>query len=71
MTPFYKHLPSVPGFGAGSNVDTVGAWLTVGAAAAFAGHGVVKGLQNSGKKHENGAGPPGDKGPAGKAGVQS
>ncbi len=71
MTPFYKHLPAVAGFGAGSNVDTVGAWLTVGAAAAFAGHGVVKGLQNSGKKHENGAGPPGDKGPAGKAGVQS
>ena len=55
----------------GPSVDTVGAWLTVGAAAAFAGHGVVKGIQNSGKKHENGAGPPADKSPAGKAGGPS
>ena len=71
MTPFYKHLPTVAGFGAGTNVDTVGAWLVVGAAAAFAGHGVVKGIQNSGKKKENGAGPPADTSPAGKAGGHS
>ena len=71
MTPFYKHLPAVAGFGAASSVDTVGAWLTVGTAAAYAGHGVLKGIQNAGKKHENGAGPPGDHGPAGKAGGQS
>jgi len=71
MTPFYKHLPAVAGFGAASSVDTVGAWLTVGTAAAYAGHGIVKGIQNAGKKKENGAGPPGDHGPAGKAGGQS
>jgi hydrogenase small subunit len=71
MTPFYKHLPAVAGFGAASSVDTVGAWLTVGTAAAYAGHGIVKGIQNAGKKPENGAGPPGDQGPAGKAGGQS
>jgi hydrogenase small subunit len=62
MTPFYKHLEGVPGFKVGTSVDTVGAWLTVGAAAAFAGHGVLKGIQNAGKKPENGAGPPGDAG---------
>jgi hypothetical protein len=71
MTPFYKHLPTVAGFGAGTGIDTVGAVLTVGAAAAFAGHGVLKGIQNRGKKHDGGAGPPGDPGPTGKAGSPS
>ena len=71
MTPFYKHLPQVAGFGAASSVDTVGAWLTVGTAVAFAGHGILKGIQNAGKKHQDGAGPPGDAGPAGKAGSPS
>lgn len=42
MTPFYRHLPGVPGFGVQSNVDTVGLWATVGVAAAFGAHGVVK-----------------------------
>jgi hydrogenase small subunit len=71
MTPFYQHLPAVAGFGAASSVDTVGAWLTVGTAVAFAGHGVLKGIQNAGKKHTNGGGPPGDAGPADKAGGPS
>ena len=52
-------------------VDTVGAWLTVGTAAAYAAHGVIKGIQNAGKKKENGSGPPGSPGPAGQAGSQS
>jgi hydrogenase small subunit len=42
MTPFYRHLQGVPGFGALSNVDKVGFWATVGVGAAFAAHGVVK-----------------------------
>ena len=71
MTPFYQHLPDVPGFRAGTGVDTVGAVATAGVAAALVGHGVLKGIQNSGKKKGNGADPPGDAGTAGKAGGQS
>jgi len=70
MTPFYKHLPNVPGFNAGAGIDTVGAALTVGAAAAFAGHGVLKGIQNSRKKRNGGANPPAESGPGGNAGSQ-
>jgi len=71
MTPFYRHLPGVPGLRAGPSVDTVGAWLTVGAAAAFVGHGVLKGIQNARKKPRNGAGPPGDTAPTSKPEGQS
>jgi len=71
MTPFYQHLPDVPGFRAGTGVDTVGAVATAGVAAALVGHGVLKGIQNAGKKKGNGADPPGDAGTAGKAGGQS
>jgi hydrogenase small subunit len=42
MTPFYSHLPQVPGFGVHSNIDRVGIWGTVGVAAAFAAHGLVQ-----------------------------
>lgn len=42
MTPFYKHLPGVPGFGVGSDIDVAGAWLAGGTAAAFAAHGLVQ-----------------------------
>jgi hydrogenase small subunit len=41
MTPFYKHLSGVPGFGVASNVDKVGLWATVGVGAAFAAHGFM------------------------------
>ena len=41
MTPFYKHLSGVPGFGVASNVDKVGLGLTAVVGAAFAAHGVV------------------------------
>ncbi len=42
MTPFYKHLSGVPGFGLHSSVDRVGLWTTAGVAAAFAAHGFVQ-----------------------------
>ena len=42
MTPFYAHLPGVPGFGVHSDVDKVGLWATVGVGAAFAAHGLVQ-----------------------------
>jgi hydrogenase small subunit len=41
MTPFYKHLAGVPGFGVASSVDKVGLWATVGVGAAFAAHGFM------------------------------
>jgi len=42
MTPFYAHLPGVPGFGLHTNVDKVGALTALGVAGAFAAHTVVQ-----------------------------
>ena len=42
MTPFYKHLPGIPGFGVASDVDKVGVIATAAWATAFAGHGLVQ-----------------------------
>jgi hydrogenase small subunit len=42
MTPFYKHLSGVPGFGVASDVDMVGVLATAAVGAAFAGHGLVQ-----------------------------
>lgn len=41
MTPFYQHLPDIPGFGVGGTVDRVGVYATVGVGAAFAAHGAI------------------------------
>lgn len=41
MTPFYRHLEGVPGFGIASDVDTIGMLAAAGVGAAFAGHGLV------------------------------
>jgi hydrogenase small subunit len=56
MTPFYQHLPPVPGFGRAANIDRVGLWATAGVAAAFATHGVISMIHRS-------AGPKGDETP--------
>jgi hydrogenase small subunit len=42
MTPFYSHLPDVPGFGVGTTIDKVGVAATGLVATAFAGHGLVQ-----------------------------
>jgi hypothetical protein len=42
MTPFYKHLSGVPGFGVASDVDKVGVLATAAVGAAFVGHGLVQ-----------------------------
>ena len=47
MTPFYQHLPNVPGFGRAANIDRVGLWATAGVAAAFATHGVISMIHRS------------------------
>ncbi len=42
MTPFYRHLEGITGFGVGSDIDKVGLIATGAVAAAFAAHGVVR-----------------------------
>lgn len=42
MTPFYKRLPSVPGFGVESTADKIGAGLAVATAAGLVAHGVIR-----------------------------
>jgi hydrogenase small subunit len=46
MTPFYRHLPDVEGFGISAPVDTVGMWVVGGTAAAFGAHSVLKMAQH-------------------------
>ncbi len=41
MTPFYRHLDGVPGFGIQSNLDTIGLIAATGVGAAFLGHGAI------------------------------
>jgi hydrogenase small subunit len=52
MTPFYQHLSGIPGFGVGSNVDTIGGLAVLGVGAAFAGHGLIQIAKRSGDKVE-------------------
>ena len=52
MTPFYQHLTGVPGFGIGSNVDTIGFYATLGVGAAFAGHGLIQIAKRVGNRVE-------------------
>lgn len=42
MTPFYRHLSGIPGFGVASDIDNVGMIATAAVGAAFAGHGLVQ-----------------------------
>lgn len=56
MTPFYRRLPNVPGFGIEATADKIGLGLAVGTAAAFGVHGVLsafrKGDPSEGAKEE-------------------
>ena len=45
MTPFYAHLPGVPGFGVHSNLDKIGLGATAVVAATFAAQGIAKVVQ--------------------------
>jgi hydrogenase small subunit len=42
MTPFYRHLTGIPGFGAAADIDKLGLYAVAGVAAAFTGHGLVQ-----------------------------
>jgi hydrogenase small subunit len=46
MTPFYKHLDSVPGYRVMTGIDTLGLGLAGVTAAAFATHGAIKFVRN-------------------------
>ncbi len=51
MTPFYAHLPGVPGFGMASDIDTVGMLATAGVAVGFGVHGLIQiGRQKLGRQ---------------------
>lgn len=56
MSPFYRRLPNVPGFGIEFTADQIGAGLAMATAAAFAAHGVIsavrKGRNTEGKKED-------------------
>ena len=56
MTPFYRRLPNVPGFGIETTADKIGAGLAVATAAAFAAHGVVSGLRHKDDESKDGKG---------------
>jgi hydrogenase small subunit len=45
MTPFYRHLPQVPGFGIHTTADRIGGLIVGGTAAAFAAHGLISALR--------------------------
>jgi len=45
MTPLYRRLPNVPGFGIEATADKIGGGLAVAVAAAFAAHGVASALR--------------------------
>ncbi|MBK7585907.1 MAG: hydrogenase small subunit [Myxococcales bacterium] len=42
MTPFYEHLPGIPGFSAASSIDKVGLLATLGVGAAFTAHSLAQ-----------------------------
>lgn len=52
MTPIYKRLPNVPGFGIESTADKIGAGLAVATAAGLAAHGIARALKPKGEKGE-------------------
>ena len=51
MTPFYKRLPTVPGFGVESTADKIGLGLAAATAAGVAAHGIIRAAK--GKSQDN------------------
>jgi len=45
MTPFYKRLPQVPGFGIEATADKIGLGLAAATAVAFGAHGIASALR--------------------------
>ncbi|HEU0032585.1 MAG TPA: hydrogenase small subunit [Kofleriaceae bacterium] len=56
MTPFYRHLPGVPGFDAATSIDRVGLYATAAVGAAFTAHTLVQiGKRQIAKRKERAA----------------
>lgn len=52
MTPFYKHLPGIPGYAAATGIDRLGGAAVLGVGAAFAGHGLLQIVKRIGDRTE-------------------
>jgi len=52
MTPFYRRLPNVPGFGVESTADKIGVGLAAATAAGLAAHGIIRALRPKGEDKE-------------------
>ena len=50
MTPFYKRLPKVPGFGVESTADKIGLGITAVAAAGVAAHAIASSIKKKEEK---------------------
>jgi hydrogenase small subunit len=46
MTPFYRRLPNVPGFGIETTADKIGLGIAAATAVSFAAHGVVSAFRH-------------------------
>ena len=53
MSPFYRRLPNVPGFGIEATADKVGLGLVAAAAAGFGVHGALNALRKDREPGEN------------------
>ncbi len=61
MTPFYRHLPSAPGFGVYADVDKIGLAGTAIVGAAFAAHGALAWLRERAQPRPQEPIPPADR----------
>jgi hydrogenase small subunit len=54
MSPFYKRLPTVPGFGVETTADKIGAGLAVATAVGLAAHGIGRAMKSKDEKEKKG-----------------
>jgi hydrogenase small subunit len=52
MTPFYQHLPGIPGYAEATGIDRLGGAAVLGVGAAFAGHGLLQIMKRVGNRAE-------------------
>jgi hydrogenase small subunit len=52
MTPFYRRLPKVPGFGVEKTADQIGTGLAIATAAGLAAHGIGRAMKPKESKED-------------------
>lgn len=62
MSPFYRRLPQVPGFGVETTADQIGIGLTIATGAAFAAHGILNIIRKKARGTQANAGEEGEHG---------